>query len=387
MKRFSLIALLLFACCAALLMVSCSKRSDSNVFEVAGNPYPLKATLVDDGNYGYVLRFEGSGEISGFESEKDAPWYSVSGRIKSIELSEGITAIGDNMFPECYYLESVVLPKSVKSIGSNSFSSRTAVCSYSPISAPEGQDVYIYAEEKPSDGGLYWHLSGGKVIMWDLTKVLFIGNSFTYYSDMEKIVYELASKAGLNVSAQRVSAGAYTLEKLADPNDKVGALVHWALETNDDYDVIVLQEQSTRPITNVDKFRKGVQSLVSLIRKKQKNCRIYLYETWGFPAGATIVGLDVPQMEAKLYESYTTVANELDLTVCPVGKAFLKVYTEHPEIELYNPDGRHPSPEGSFLAACVHAAKILGIDPKGLELDGFKSQDVLASAAYDVVNK
>ncbi|MBR2282315.1 MAG: leucine-rich repeat protein [Spirochaetales bacterium] len=342
---------------------------------------------MDDGNYGYILRFEGSGEISGFASEKDAPWYSVSGRIKGIEFPEGVTAIGDNLFSRCVYLESVVLPKSVRRIGKSSFSSKTAVCSYSAISAPEGQNVYIYAEEKPSDGGLYWHLSGGEVIMWDLTKVLFIGNSFTYYNDMEKIFNDLASKAGLNVSAQRVSAGAYTLEKLADPNDKVGAIVHETLNGTDDFDVIVLQEQSTRPITNVDKFSDGVQSLVSLISKTQKNCRIYLYETWGFPAGATIVGLDVPQMEAKLYESYTTVANELDLTVCPVGKAFLKVYTEHPEIELYNPDGRHPSPEGSFLAACVHAAEILGIDPKGLELDGFKSQDVLASAAYDVVNK
>ena len=47
----------------------------------------------------------------------------------------------------------------------------------------------------------------------------------------------------------------------------------------------------------------------------------------------------------------------------PVGQAFGQMRALHPEIELYNPDGSHPSPAGTYLAACLFLAKVSGHSP------------------------
>lgn len=52
--------------------------------------------------------------------------------------------------------------------------------------------------------------------------------------------------------------------------------------------------------------------------------------------------------------------------VSAVGPAFLDVYTNHPEINLYNADNSHPSVAGSYLAALCHYAAIYGLSPLGL---------------------
>jgi len=380
MKRFGIVVALAVI---LVLLGACSKGSDSNVFDLAAEGGSVKASLIDDGNYGYVLRIEGTGAVLGYGSKSEAPWYKVSGRITGIEVPEGITGLGDNLFCDCVYLRSVVLPKTVKSIGGSTFSPKTAICAYAEVSAPENVKIYLYSEDKPTDGGLYWRLKSGKVDLWDLTKILFIGNSFTYYNDMDQIVARIASGAGENVSVQRVTVGSYNLTKFANEKDEGGAQVYAALRAASDYDIVVLQEQSTRPLTNLDLFKEGAKALVKLVEETQEDCKVYLYQTWGFPAGAT--GTTVPQMEQGLYDAYSIVATELSLGLCPVGRAFTKVYSEHPEIVLYNEDGRHPSAEGSYLAACVHAAKLLGVDPRGIDVGDYAYEDVLSQAAYDIV--
>ena len=383
MGRFPKILAVSVVVLASILFVSCSKGGDQNVFSLSGG---IKASLVDDGNYGFVLRIEGSGAVAGFVSPDEAPWYKVSGRITAIDIPEGITGIGDNCFPACVYLKSVILPVSVTKVGSNAFSGRTAVCAYGAVDAPEGQEVYMYSEDKPSDGGSYWRLKDGKVDLWDQTKVLFIGNSFTYYNDMDETVARIAREAGVNAVVTRIAIGAHNLSQFADPADEGGKQVLEALEGADDYDFVVLQEQSTRPLTNPDLFVSGVSSLVSLVRRTQKDCKVLLYQTWGFPSGVS-GGTTVAQMEQNLYNAYSKAAADLGLQLSPVGKAFTKVYSEHPEIDLYSPDKKHPSPEGSYLAACVHAAVIFGIDPRGLDAGTVACADVLARAAYEIAFK
>jgi hypothetical protein len=39
--------------------------------------------------------------------------------------------------------------------------------------------------------------------------------------------------------------------------------------------------------------------------------------------------------------------------IAPVGEAWQYVREHYPKIELYHPDGKHPSKAGTYLAACV----------------------------------
>ncbi len=340
-------------------------------WEVPAEEGAITASFTDDGNHGYILSLEGSGRIRDFASSKDAPWYASSGRVTKINLSEGITAIGDNAFPECRYVKSVIIPTAIQQIGTNAFADSTKLCAYGNVSANDERRIYQYSEGKPVHGGYYWHLADGQEVLWDVTRVLFIGNSFTYTFDIDQLFDKVATAAGASVLVERITIGAHNVSQFADPADEGGAMVEAALTASSDYDIIVIQEQSTRPLTNFDLFLEGTAKLTRRIHDTQDHCTIYLYSTWGYPKQTAVSGQTIPQMEADLRAAYAAVGKELGVDISPVGAAFSKTYTEHPEINLYSGDEQHPSYAGAYLSACVHVGKLLGIDPRSSAFDGY----------------
>lgn len=383
------VALVLGAAAAALLLRRPEAKEETR-WDIPAEDGSITAYFADNGSHGFILTLEGSGAMADFASAKDAPWYGKSGRVTQIVIPEGVTAIGDNAFAQCHYVRKVVLPKSVAAIGANAFSDRTQVCVYGETAPEDDLTLYRYSESKPEQPGDYWRFMEGEAVIWETTKVLFIGNSFTYYHDMDQIFSALAEAAGHDVQAERITIGAYNLSRFANPADEGGAMVEAALTGSRDYDIVVLQEQSTRPLTNPDLFEEGAAKLCSRIRETQEDCQIYLYSTWGYPKQATTRNQTVPEMEAQLRAVYGSAANKLGVRVSPVGEAFSKVYGEHGGIGLYAEDQQHPSYAGAYLAACVHAAKLLGIDPRGSAFIGELSPEtaqILQNAAYSIVFK
>ena len=76
-----------------------------------------------------TLTITGSGQMQNYESTDDIPWYNYVDSITTINLSNGITSIGSAAFFNCYNLEKITLPSSVKKIGNNAF----AFCSLATI--------------------------------------------------------------------------------------------------------------------------------------------------------------------------------------------------------------------------------------------------------------
>ena len=70
-------------------------------------------------------------------------------------------------------------------------------------------------------------------------------------------------------------------------------------------------------------------------------------------------------MTEELAEAYTLAGNTNDALVIPAGLAFARVRKLQPELNLYAPDKRHPSPAGTYLAACVTLAALSGRSPIG----------------------
>ncbi len=83
---------------------------------------------------------------------------------------------------------------------------------------------------------------------------------------------------------------------------------------------------------------------------------------------------DKPEMTAQLAEAYTRAGNEFNALVIPAGLAFAKSLKERPRLNLYQPDLRHPSLSGTYLAACTVYASLFRKSPGGLthtaDLDG-----------------
>lgn len=204
-------------------------------------------------------------------------------------------------------------------------------------------------------------------------RILFIGNSYTYYNHMpEEIFAATARAAGFeNVEVSSITKGGYYLGAHADAADEIGAQVDQALRENV-YDYVVLQEQSVCPASDPERFFDNARAIVRKVRAN--GAKPVFYCTWGRREGNDVLaqhGWTNESMTRRLAQAYTRIGDELDAQVAYAGPAFYEIHSKFASrIELYAPDGSHPSPAGSYLAALTIFAKIFRADPVCIGYNG-----------------
>ena len=178
-------------------------------------------------------------------------------------------------------------------------------------------------------------------------RVLFIGNSYTYFNDLPGLVERLSAAAGRPIEARSVIEGGATLEH------------HWSVGLalkriqQGRWDFVVLQEQSGRPVLDKPRMFEYARAFDAEIQ--EHGGRTVLFLTW--PRQSR------PELQAQITQAYEQLARELGAEVAPVGPAWQKVSQGNPNIELYLSDGAHPSLAGSYLGACVFLAVFYGERP------------------------
>jgi hypothetical protein len=193
--------------------------------------------------------------------------------------------------------------------------------------------------------------------------ILFIGNSFTYGNNLPWLFNNICESAGYkNVKADSVMAGSYTLEMFCDPEDKYCQEIDRKFAENK-YDIVIIQEQSIRPINKYDKFHDAAKILTD--KAKANGARVLLYQTWGYAEGFPDLrynNLTTDQMAYQLADAYTRLGEELGAEVVYCGLVMLDVYNQGTDIPLYHADLKHPGMGGSFLVALTFYNYILGAD-------------------------
>ncbi len=198
----------------------------------------------------------------------------------------------------------------------------------------------------------------------DSLRVLWIGNSFTYYNNMPSTVRDIAAARGIKISCTRFTRGG---EKFA------GHLCNQALLDTiaaGGWDYVVLQEQSSAPAMHTAQVARNVypsaHRLDSLVHAASPHVKVVFYMTWGHKNGNRVPVPGYPLidsyegMQERLETSYLEMAYDNHAWCAPVGMAWRRVRAEHPSLELYAPDSYHPSAEGSYLAACVIFTAMFG---------------------------
>jgi len=191
--------------------------------------------------------------------------------------------------------------------------------------------------------------------------VLFVGNSFTARNDLPGLIATLAAASGREFRHRLISAGGASLRAHWNAGDAVNAI------RSGKFDAVVLQEQSTLPVKNAVRMHENVRLFDGAI--KAAGARAYLYMTWA-RRGA-------PEAQTTISEAYTAIAKEVGATVVPVGLAWQNFLRRHTLPVLHDKDGSHPTPAGSYLAACVFFSAMFRESPVGIEADpcGLDSTD------------
>lgn len=195
-------------------------------------------------------------------------------------------------------------------------------------------------------------------------KILFIGNSYTYFNDMPTLFSRLCGCNGKQAQVFSVTKGGRKLHENLDSADQTTRELDAVVQQNP-MDVVILQEHSVLSITDFDRFSANIKSLMEKIGP----ARYVLYQTWARKAGAEFLQehkLTPRTMAVKLQEAYAKVAGTVGADRAPVGQCFLEISETHPEIDLYDPDLTHPSYAGSCLSAMTHYRTIFGEIPTDL---------------------
>ncbi|MEX2214991.1 MAG: DUF4886 domain-containing protein [Phycisphaeraceae bacterium] len=185
-------------------------------------------------------------------------------------------------------------------------------------------------------------------------RILFIGNSYTSFNNLPAIVQSLATAAKEKraFEFEMVTPGGCTWQRHFD-DERIDS-VKKIKEKRWDY--IVLQEQSQMPFM----YPKDAHKYGVLLGKlaQEHGAVPLIYMTWAREKE--------PEKQSKITETYLKVADELKAPCAPAGTAWEVARKERPALKLYNKDGSHPSPSGSFLTACVFYATIYDRSPQGL---------------------
>lgn len=177
-------------------------------------------------------------------------------------------------------------------------------------------------------------------------RVLFVGNSLTYYNDLPNLVEKQANKLGLKLKSEMVALPNYGLED------------HWVegavqkLIATERFDLVVVQQGPSSQAEGREMLLNYGEKFNALC--KEHKARLAFFMVW--PSRAyyhTFPGV---------IKNYSDAAIETNALIFPVGKIWKAHFDATNDFSFYGPDGFHPSQSGSEKAAEVIANEILKIE-------------------------
>lgn len=195
------------------------------------------------------------------------------------------------------------------------------------------------------------------------TRVLFIGNSLTVANDLPKTLTTMATAAGIALSYRVVAYPDYSLEDHWTRGDAAKAIA------SDRWSFVVLQQgPSSLPESRV-LLRDYAKRFATLATRA--GARTATFMVW--PSLARQMDFDA------VSESYRLAALDVHGVFIPAGDAWREVWRRNPHAALYGPDGFHPTPFGSYVAAAAMFAALFNRSPVGLPAVGLSADDARAA--------
>ncbi len=182
--------------------------------------------------------------------------------------------------------------------------------------------------------------------------VLFIGNSLTYTNDLPGTVEALAESVGDTVHASMVA-----LPNFAVIDHALGMSSAISVIKSQQWELVILQQGPTTVAVNRDTLIIATKILDPLV--KASGGRTAQLMTWPFSNSPS----SFPAIRASSQAAAASVSGGVFI---PAGDAWRIALERDPTVQLYGPDGYHPGPLGTYLAALVVYEKVTGHDCRSL---------------------
>ena len=172
----------------------------------------------------------------------------------------------------------------------------------------------------------------------EVKKVLFIGNSMTFYNNLWNVVQGLAKRNGHDIEVESATNGGKTILYNATAANCVEAMKKGG------YDYAVLQDLVGG--FDADILQQGAEKIIPIIKKFSPNAKIVFYEPWPVKNVLTKPNSYLPYFT----DNYIKTAKSVGGDLAPAGEGFYELYVDHKK-NYYCSDGKHPTPLATFLAA------------------------------------
>jgi hypothetical protein len=213
--------------------------------------------------------------------------------------------------------------------------------------------------------------------------VLWAGNSYFYYNNsMHGHVQRMLTEAkitGTRANSVTISGAGIDWHDMASHFKKESGMAGYSFNANNEvvfnkfdrrYDAVIMMDCSQCPIHPTLKpvFYEVVQKHISTV--KSNGAIPYLFASWAYA--------DKPEMTEQLAAEYSKAAKMYDARVVPAGTAFANSIKARPDVNLYDPDKRHPSLAGTYLGAATVLATVYKVNPNSLAYNAGLPADVAA---------
>jgi len=185
----------------------------------------------------------------------------------------------------------------------------------------------------------------------DTVRVLLVGNSYIYYNNLAQMIGLITDSLNTKIICKKSTIGAATLGQ--HWNSERGLKTKKIIASNK-FDVVVIQDNSMWPLEHKDSLLIYGQLFCNYIRAN--GAKPYLYNTWAREK--------MPQTQSSINAVYNELAALENAMNVPVGSSFDLARKTIPTMNLFHPDGSHPSAVGTFLIALSFIKKITGTLPK-----------------------
>ena len=180
-------------------------------------------------------------------------------------------------------------------------------------------------------------------------RVLFIGNSLTYWNDLPQLVEAMAAYKGVTLDCASVTRADASLE------DHWGPSILEVIRKGHFKFVVLQQGPSSMPDSRAN-LREWTKRFAEEIRGAGATPALYM--VW-------------PDRTRRAYfpqvlESYRLASEDVRGLLLPAGETWLAAWKLDPGLDLYSPDNLHPSRLGSYAAAATIMSRLTGVSPLGL---------------------